>query len=141
MNNKTEEIFKECGAILKGHFVLNVSNGSIVSEDPPQLTLIREIENVILVEIYENSTGGSLFKWQRAARLANVLVGDYLISNTSVGYTGIVTEVGVDSGGNYAIARTDGLINISGIGLNRPDTFEDAKCRQVLCYITKERET
>jgi len=23
MNNKTEEIFKECGAILKGHFVLN----------------------------------------------------------------------------------------------------------------------
>lgn len=103
----------------KGHFVLNVSNGSIVSEDPPQLTLIREIENVILVEIYENSTGGSLFKWQRAARLANVLVGDYLISNTSVGYTGIVTEVGVDSGGNYAIARTDGLINISGIGLNQ----------------------
>jgi hypothetical protein len=103
----------------KGHFILNVVNGAIVSNDPPQLTYIRQEPDIVAVAVYQNTTAGSIYKWQRGSRLAGVQVGDVLVSQTDLGYTATVTSVGVDAGGDWAIAETSYFVNIPGVALNR----------------------
>jgi len=103
----------------KGHFILNVVNGAIVSNDPPQLTYIRQEPDIVAVAVYQNTTAGSIYKWQRGNRLAGVQVGDVLVSQTDVGYTATVTSVGTDANGVWAIAETSYFVNIPGVALNR----------------------
>lgn len=88
----------------KGHFILNILDGSIAAKDSALWKWIMEIDSVTLVTIYENTAGYSKVKWRRQQRLASVLVGDkYVIHGT--GYEGIVIEVGIEDGENYAIVE------------------------------------
>ena len=103
----------------KGHFVLNVADGSIASDEPPQLTYIRQEPDIVAVAVYQNTDAGSIYKWQRGTRLAGVKVGDVLVSQTDEGYTATVTSVGVDAGGNWVIAETSYFVDIQGVELNR----------------------
>ena len=103
----------------KGHFILNVVNGAIVSSDPPQLVYVRQEPDIVAVAVYQNTTAGSIYKWQRGSRLAGVQVGDVLVSQTDLGYTATVTSVGTDANGVWAIAETSYFVNIPGVALNR----------------------
>ena len=95
----------------KGHFVLNILDGSLATTDSSPWKWVKEIDSVTLVTIYENGADYSKVKWRRQDRLSGVLVGDkYLIDGP--GYSGIVVEVGVEGGEDYAIVESETAIPV-----------------------------
>ena len=106
----------------KGHFILNVLDGSLESSPGEQFYLVEEIDSVYLVTVYENRSDYSKVKWRRQNRLQNVLVGDKLGPKDG-SYYGIVSEIGVEGGETYAIVEAaKGIPTQFGAG-SRVDLF------------------
>ena len=91
----------------KGHFVLNVLNGTLdaSSSTNPYKTIVTS-SDCLLETIYSNQLNYSKVKWSDNSAFQGTIVGDKIINKRGDGYEGIVVEVVEGAGQDYVIVES-----------------------------------